>query len=74
MASRGYDLRRVLIIGLVIVAALGGLFAIALLAAALSGGGFIGSILLGGFGFVLLGLSVVAIIFGIRLLKSPKPD
>jgi hypothetical protein len=74
MLSRGSKLQQVLVLGLVIVAALAGLFAIALLAAALSGGGFIGSILLGGFGFVLLGLSVVAIIFGIRLLKSSKPS
>ena len=69
MASRSFNLRRFLAACLVIVAESGGLFALALLGAALTGKGFIGSVLLLGFGTILLALSVVTLVFGIKYWK-----
>lgn len=74
MVSLRYNLRRFLGVCIVVCAGVGGLFALALLTAAFSKDGLIGSILLGGFGFILLGLSVLGVVLGSRLWKLSKPD
>jgi hypothetical protein len=57
------SLHQGLVVCLLIGAALGGLFALAVLVAAVSGKGFASSILLGGFGLLLLLLSVLVFLF-----------
>jgi hypothetical protein len=49
-----------------IIAALGGVFALALLATALRGTSTPSSILLGGLGFILLVISVLVLVFALR--------
>lgn len=73
MANLSGSFRRALAIFVAIVAALGGLFGLELLATALSGTDTPSSILLGGFGFVLLVLSVLVFVFAMRQWKSAKP-
>jgi predicted membrane metal-binding protein len=66
-------LQRALVVCLVIFASFGALFALALLATAVMGNLTPSSILLAGFGFILLALSVLVLVFAIRRWTPPKP-
>jgi hypothetical protein len=66
-------LHRGLAVCLMIFAAFGGVFALALLGTAVTGNRTPSSILLGGFGFILLILSVMVLVFAIRHWKSANP-
>ena len=52
---------------------MGALFALALLATAITGKGTPSSILLGGLGFILLVLSVLVVVFAFRQWMPAKP-
>lgn len=65
--------RRGLAVCLGIVAALGVLYGFALLASAVSGTITPSSILLGGLGLILLILSLLLLVFAVRLWTPPKP-
>jgi len=66
MADFRGSFRRVLAVCLGIVAALGALYGVALLATAVAGNSSPSSTLLGGFGFILLVLSLLLLVFAIR--------
>jgi hypothetical protein len=68
---RGID--RGLAVCLMIIAALGGEFALALLTTALSGNSTPSSILLGGLGFIFLVISVLVLVFALRQWTPTKP-
>jgi hypothetical protein len=74
MADFRASLRRALAVCLAIGAALSGLYSLALLVTALKGTSSPSSILLGGFGFILLILSVALFVFAIRQWTPGKPD
>ena len=73
MAYLRDSFRRGLAVCLAIGGALGALFALALLATAITGKGTPSSILLGGVGFILLVLSVLAVVFAFRQWTPAKP-
>jgi hypothetical protein len=66
-------LRRCLSVCLTIGAAVGALFGSALLVTALTGSSTPSSILLGGFGFILLVLSVLVFVLAISQWKAARP-
>jgi hypothetical protein len=66
-------LRRCLAVCLATGAAVGALFGLALLETAVTGSSTPSSILLGGFGFMLLVLSVLVLVFAIRQWTEAKP-
>jgi hypothetical protein len=72
MASPRFNLRRGLAVCFMIVAGFGGLFSLALLGGALTGEGFVGSMLLLGSGTLLLALSVAAFVIGLKYWRSPN--
>lgn len=74
MANFRGSSRRGLAVCLGIAATLGALYGIALLASAGSGSMTPSSILLGGLGFILLVLSLLLLVFAIRLWTPRKPD
>jgi hypothetical protein len=65
--------RRGLAVCIAIGAAVGALFGFALLVTAVTGNSTPSSILLGGFGFILLILSVPVLVFAIREWTAAKP-
>jgi hypothetical protein len=67
------SLHRVLAVCLAIAGGMGALYGLALLATALTGNSSPSSILLGGFGFILMILSVLLLVFAIEQWKSTKP-
>jgi hypothetical protein len=73
MATVRGSLRRSLAVCLAIGAVLGGLFGVALLSNAVTGNGTPSSILLGGFGFIMVVLSVLALVYAIRQWRQAKP-
>jgi hypothetical protein len=64
---------RGLAVCLLILAAFGGVFALALLATAAAGNSPPSSILLAGFGFILLVFSALVLVFAIRKWTPTKP-
>jgi hypothetical protein len=74
MANFRESLRRSLAGCLAIGGALGALYGVALMATAVIGNSTPSSILLGGFGFMLLVLSLVLLVFAIRQWKTGPPD
>ena len=62
-----------LVVCLLIFAVFGGVFALAMLAAAAAGNSPPSSILLAGFGFILLVFSVLVLVFAIRKWTPTKP-
>jgi len=73
MADFRSGLRRALAVCLAIGAALGALYGLALLATAVNGSNSPSSILLGGFGIILLILSVLLFVFALRQWTPGKP-
>jgi hypothetical protein len=67
------SLHRLVAVCLAIAGALSALYGLALLATALTGNSSPSSILLGGFGFILMILSVPLLIFAIKKWTSTKP-
>jgi len=74
MANFRGSFRRFLAVCLGIVAALGALYALALLVTAATGSSSPSSILLGGLGFVLLILSLLLLVFAIKQWTPAKND
>lgn len=74
MAEIQESLRRCLAVCVAIGAALGALFGLALLVTAVAGSGTPSSILLGGLGFMLLLLSVLALAHAIGRLTQARPS
>ena len=76
MAYFRSSLHRGFAVCLAVGAAFGALFGLALLATAVTGNSAPSSILLGGFGFILLALSVLVLVFVIRqrTLTKHGPD
>lgn len=73
MANSRGSFRRILAAFLAIGGALGALYGVALMATAVTGNSSPSSILLGGFGFMLLVLSLVLLVFAIRQWKTGQP-
>jgi hypothetical protein len=73
MANFRGSFRRILAAFLAIGGALGALYGVALMATAVTGNSSPSSILLGGFGFMLLVLSLVLLVFAIRQWKTGQP-
>lgn len=74
MANIRNGLHQVLMGFLGICAAVGSLFALALLASAIDGRDTPSSFLLGGFGFLLLVLSLAVLVYAIRQWALAKPS
>jgi hypothetical protein len=74
MANFRGSLRRILAACLAIAGALGALYGVALMATAVTGVSSPSSILLGGFGFMLLVLSLVLLVFAIRQWRTGHPE
>jgi hypothetical protein len=70
MANFRGSFRRILAAFLAIGGALGALYSVALMATAVTGNSSPSSILLGGFGFMLLVLSLVVLVFAISRWKT----
>jgi hypothetical protein len=70
MVSRPLSLRKGFAACLIVVAGCGGLYSLALLVEAVTGRGFIGSVMLFVFGTALLIFSAVALVFGLKYWKS----
>lgn len=73
MANFRGSFRRILAAFLAIGGALGALYGVALMATAVTGNSSPSSILLGGFGFMLLVLSLVLLVFAIKQWKTGQP-
>jgi hypothetical protein len=73
MANLRGSSHRVLAVCLMIGAALGALYGLALLATAFAGSIGPSGILIGGFGFILLVLSLLLLVFAIRQWTPQKP-
>jgi ABC-type transport system involved in multi-copper enzyme maturation permease subunit len=73
MANFRGSFRRILAAFLAIGGALGALYSVALMATAVTGNSSPSSILLGGFGFMLLVLSLVVLVFAISRWKTGQP-
>lgn len=73
MANFRIGFRRILAVVLAIGAALGQLISIILLVTAITGSNTPSSVLLVGFGFISLVLSVLVFVFAIRLWTRTKP-
>jgi hypothetical protein len=73
MANFRGSFRRILAAFLAIGGALGALYGVALMATAVTGNSSPSSILLGGFGFMLLVLSLVVLVFAISRWKTGQP-
>jgi hypothetical protein len=67
-------LHRVLAVCRAIAGGMGVFYGLALLATALTGNSSPSSILLGGFGFILMILSALLLVFAIKQWKLTKPD
>ena len=70
MLSRNRGIRRVLAVCLLIAAEFGSIFAFTLLMGAITGRGFAGSILLGGFGLLLLLVFVSVFVVALMWWRS----
>lgn len=73
MANFRGSFRRILAAFVAIGGALGALYGVALMATAVTGNSSPSSILLGGFGFMLLVLSLVVLVFAIWQWKTGQP-
>jgi hypothetical protein len=73
MANFRGSFRRILAAFVAIGGALGALYGVALMATAVTGNSSPSSILLGGFGFMLLVLSLVLLVFAIKQWKTGQP-
>ncbi len=73
MANFCGSFRRIVAAFLAIGGALGALYGVALIATAVTGNSSPSSILLGGFGFMLLVLSLVLLVFAISQWKTGQP-
>jgi hypothetical protein len=73
MANFRGSFRRILAAFVAIGGALGALYGVALMATAVTGNSSPSSILLGGFGFMLLVLSLVVLVFAISRWKTGQP-
>jgi len=69
-SRRGFN--QGLVLCLLIVAGFGAAFALVMLVGAVTGRGFAGGILLGGFGLVLLLLFASVLVFGVMYWRSSK--
>lgn len=73
MADFRGNLHRVFAVCLAITGALGALYALSLVATAVTGNSSPSGILLGVFGFILLILSVLLLVFAVKEWKSGRP-
>jgi F0F1-type ATP synthase membrane subunit a len=74
MPSRHGRLRQGLVVCLLIAAGFGGIFALTMLVGAVTGKGFAGSLLLGGFGLLLLLVAGFVFVLTVMYWRSSKSD